>query len=83
MKATTQNPRGAGRVSRIKSFESSEERPPDRELRRLRGLSADVGAACSAWLVNRGIKTRAWGDFNVSRPVRKRPPLEFSMASDS
>ena len=79
MNATSQNPSGTGPVSRIKPYESSEERPPDRELRRLRGLSSDVGAACSAWLVNRGIKTRAWGEFNLSRTPRKRAALEFSL----
>ena len=83
MNANTQNPRDTSLTSRIKPFESSEERPPDRELRRLHGLSADVGAACNAWLNNRGIKTRAWGEFNLSRAPRKPPQVEFSMDSDS
>jgi len=83
MHATTQNPRGAGLVSRIQQHESSEERPPDREQRRLRGLSADVGAACSAWLANRGIKSRAWGDFNTSGSPRQRPRLELFLENDS
>ena len=32
----------------------------DRELRKLRGLSAEVGAACSVWLTSRGISCRTW-----------------------
>jgi len=76
MNTNTKTPSGVGIVSRIKSSGPCDERPPDREVRRLHGLSADVGAACSAWLVSRGIKTRSWGDFNVSRYPRKRPKLE-------
>jgi len=82
MNATTKKPSGSGLVSRIQPVASSEERPPDREQRRLRVLSADVGAACSAWLVNRGIRPRAWGDFNVGGSPRQRPRLEFIMEND-
>jgi|GEM_PF-2228857 len=79
----TPKPSGSGLVSRIKPVESSEERPLDREQRRLRGLSADVGAACSAWLANRGIKARTWGNFNMSRLPSHRSRLELSLESDS
>jgi len=57
----------------------SEERPADREVRRLRGLSAEVGRACNAWLNGRGIKVRTWGSFspNRSRGKGTRMKLEF------
>ena len=69
-------------ASRLKEIDPSEEQPLDRELRRLRGLSAGVGAACSAWLTMRGIKTRAWGTFNLSRVPCQRPRHELSPEND-
>ena len=52
-------------IARLKEIDTEDERPPDRELRRLRGLSAEVGAACTTWLTARGIKARSWGPFDV------------------
>lgn len=52
-------------INRLKEINLADERPPDRELRRLRGLSTEVGAACTAWLTTRGIKTRGWGTFEL------------------
>jgi hypothetical protein len=63
MKATHQQIPNLYLASRLKHIDPSVERPPDRELRRLRGLSSDVGIACSSWLNNRGIKTTRWGDY--------------------
>jgi hypothetical protein len=65
-------------VSRLKELEMPVERPPDRELRRLRGLSAEVGAACTAWLTARGIKPRSWGSFEL-RPRSRTNPAEFEL----
>jgi len=62
MKAITTSTRGAYLTNLLKPSDSNEESPPDRELRRLRNLSREVGSACSAWLTSRGIKTRFWGD---------------------
>ena len=39
------------------------ENPADHELYRLRGLSAEVRAACTTWLVNRGIETRPFMQY--------------------
>jgi len=82
MNAFPKTTRGPCRTSRLKGIEPSEEQPPDRELRRLRGLSADVGAACSAWLTQRGIKTRAWGTFNLGRFPHQRARHELSPDND-
>ena len=60
----------AGRVRRNDTIEES---PSDREMSRLRGLSAEVGAACSTWLANRGIRSKYWGYF----------PLDYSGANRS
>lgn len=79
MKAMTTSPRGEYRTRHPMPANSSAESPPDRELRRLHNLSAEVGAACSAWLSKRGLKTRSWGDFNLSRSPRKRPRVEIPM----
>jgi hypothetical protein len=68
-------------VSRLKDLEMPAERPPDRELRRLRGLSAEVGAACTAWLTARGIKTRSWGSFEL-KPRSRTTPTEFELHPD-
>ncbi|MEI6654358.1 MAG: hypothetical protein WCP45_06285 [Verrucomicrobiota bacterium] len=63
----------------MKRIDPSEERPADREVRRLRGLSAEVGRACTTWLTGRGIKVRTWGNFspNRSRSKGTRMKLEF------
>ena len=64
-------------IDRLKEIDISNERPPDRELRRLRGLSAEVGAACTAWLTARGIKSRSWGTFELKSRRVSGPRLEF------
>jgi hypothetical protein len=48
----------------------------------LRNLSTDVGAACSAWLAKRGIKTRTWGGFNTPRSSFKPARFEFQAGND-
>lgn len=58
-------------MNRLKEFTQAEESPADRDLRRMRGLSAEVGSACTAWLTARGIKSRSWGTFQ-SRVPRER-----------
>ena len=82
MNAITKTTRGPSLTKRLKRIDPSEERPPDRELRRLRNLSADVGAACSAWLGSRGIKTRAWGEFNVSKSQLRRAGFQLQPESE-
>jgi hypothetical protein len=52
-------------INRLKEINPAYRSPADRELSRLRGLSAEVGAACTAWLASRGIKTRTWGSFEL------------------
>jgi hypothetical protein len=64
-------------ASHLKRMDPSEERPADREVRRLRGLSAEVGKACNAWLSGRGIKVRTWGNCDPNRSKGKRMKLEF------
>ena len=64
-------------ASHLKRINPSEERPADREVRRLRGLSAEVGTACTAWLTGRGIKVRTWGNYDPNRSKGKRMKLEF------
>jgi hypothetical protein len=65
-------------VNRIREIEARDESPPDRELRRLRGLSAEVGAACTAWLASRGIKPKSWGSFELkSRRLVNRTEFEL------
>ena len=83
MKAITTPTRGAYLTERLKPSESNEESPPDRDLRRLRNLSHDVGSACSAWLTKRGIKTRAWGEFNLRRSPLKPARFELQAENDS
>ena len=58
------------------------ETPADQELHRLRGLSAEVGAACTAWLANRGIKTRPWGQYPTNNLSTKRSRLEFAVEGE-
>lgn len=67
-------------IGRLKDINMSDDSPPDRELRRLRGLSTEVGAACTAWLTARGIKTRSWGTFQL-KPGRVNGP-KFELQAD-
>ena len=83
MKAISLSTRGIDLATKRNPVDPGEERPPDRELRRLRGLSADVGAACSAWLTKRGIKTRSWGEFNLCRSKANKVRFEFPPDADS
>jgi hypothetical protein len=83
MKAITNTTRGSRLEDRLKRIDPWAERPPDRELRRLRNLSRDVGTACGVWLASRGIKTRPWGDFNVSRSAFRRIPFDLQADTDS
>ncbi|MEI7908185.1 MAG: hypothetical protein WCK77_00985 [Verrucomicrobiota bacterium] len=78
MKAITTPPGAEQPAERPSRIDSSVEQPPDRELRLSRGLSADVGAACNAWLNNRGINTRSWRDFNLGRSPLKRAHFDRS-----
>lgn len=64
-------------IDRLKEFHISTEAPSDREIRRLRGLSTEVGAACTAWLTARGIKTRSWGAFELKPRRASGPSLEL------
>jgi hypothetical protein len=64
-------------ASRLKEIDHMEENPVDRDLRIMRGLSAEVGMACSIWLANRGIRVRTWGNSSVSSPMLKRTRLAF------
>ncbi len=68
--------------SKIQEVSHVMENPADQELTRLHGLSAEVGAACSAWLANRGIKTRPWGQYPTSNFPVKRTRLEFTAESE-
>ncbi|MEI6676643.1 MAG: hypothetical protein WCO57_15845 [Verrucomicrobiota bacterium] len=79
MKAIYQQIPDSYPASHLKCIDPSEERPADREVRRLRGLSAEVGRACNAWLNGRGIKVRTWGNFSPNRSKGKgtRMKLEF------
>jgi hypothetical protein len=54
----------------------------DRELRNLRGLSTEVGAACSAWLSNRGVLSQTWGRSNRHGTEVKPAELDFSLPND-
>ena len=82
MKIITKIARGPYLTNRFQRMDPGEELPHDREVRRLRNLSSDVGAACSAWLNSRGIKTRAWGEFNVRRSTFKRARFELHPDND-
>jgi len=54
----------------------------DRELRKLRGLSAEVGAACNVWLSSRGIYCRTW-ERSSQRGVELKPAaLDFHLTND-
>ena len=65
-------------IDRLKEIDIVDDSPPDRELRRLRGLSTEVGAACTAWLTARGIKTRSWGAFQLkSRRASERDLVPY------
>jgi hypothetical protein len=64
-------------INRLQEIEIENERPPDRELRRLRGLSAEVGAACTTWLTARGIKARTWGPFDLQSSRSSRTKFGF------
>jgi hypothetical protein len=69
-------------ASRRNGFDPNEERPPDRELRRLRGLSADAGVSCNACLTKQGIKTRSWGNFDLGMFPHNRARHELSPEND-
>ena len=79
MKAITTPARAHYLADRLKRNDLTEEMPPDREVRRLHNLSTDVGAACSAWLASRGIRTRPWGDFNLGRTKANRVRFGFHL----
>jgi hypothetical protein len=83
MNANTKTARGPYLTNRHQSIDSGDELPHDREVRRLRYLSRDVGAACNVWLNSRGIKTRSWGDFNVWKSRFKRARFELQLENDS
>jgi hypothetical protein len=63
MKDHTQPTTAMRLINRLKEIDPATHSPADRELRRLRGLSAEVGTACTAWLTARGIKTRTWASY--------------------
>ncbi len=69
-------------ASQIQESAPVAENPADRELSRLRGLSAEVGAACTAWLANRGIKTRPWGQYPPNGLALKQTRLGFAAKRD-
>jgi len=54
----------------------------DRELRKLRGLSTEVGVACSVWLTNRGIFSRTWERSSQSDSGLKPAALDFNLPDD-
>lgn len=54
----------------------------DRELRKMRGLSTEVGQACNAWLASRGIFSRTWERSSPRRTARDSMPLDFSLPND-
>ena len=82
MNAIPNPSRRAGLAERLQRTDPGDERPADRELRRLRGLSADVSAACSTWLVSRGIKSRSWGDFRLGK-TRVKPSASLFPEGDT
>jgi len=68
--------------SQIQETTSVVENPADQELSRLRGLSSEVGAACTAWLANRGIKTRPWGQYSTNNFSDRLTRLGFVAEND-
>jgi len=54
----------------------------DRELRKLRGLSAEVGAACTVWLTSRGIISRTWERSGQPNAALKPVALDFHFPND-
>lgn len=54
----------------------------DRELRKLRGLSTEVGAACSAWLTNRGVPSQTWERSNRYGTKVKPAAPDFNLPND-
>lgn len=63
-------------------IDCSQENHLDRELRKLRGLSAEVGAACSVWLSSRGIYSRSWERSTQRGGGLKPAALDFHLPSD-
>ncbi len=83
MKEMMNPPLCMSRTRRITATEPDAESPSDRDLRRLCRLSIEVGAACSAWLEGKGLKTGAWGQFNARTTSRKRLSSYAIMENDS
>ncbi len=83
MKEMMNSPRCMSRTRRITVTEPDSESPCDRDLQRLCRLSIEVGAACSAWLEGKGLKTRGWGQFNASTSSSKRLSPDAFMENES
>lgn len=82
MNATPNQPRPLQPARPHRRINYPHENHLDRELRNLRGLSTEVGAACSAWLTNRGVITRSWNQSNRHGVAVKPAALDFSLPND-
>ena len=63
-------------------IDHSHENHLDRELRKLRRLSSEVGAACSIWLASRGIFSRTWERSGQRDAGLKSTRFDFQLPND-